>query len=201
MKQIFLIPAFLLMIASSKNSGGQSTADSPVKRSTYIVKPKAKSPNTKKSKAMLANVNAGALKDFIRSNRILSETKITSVNIKAVRHFSYSYKSISDAKWFKTEGGCLASFLSKGIYTKVVYDQQGWWLYNLLEYTEANLAFEIRHRVKSKYYDDDILVVHHYEFDSNKTVYIIRMQDKQSNIKTIKVGEDEIKDITEREQN
>jgi hypothetical protein len=201
MKLIFLIIPFLLMIASSKNSGGQSTTDSPVKRSTYTVEPKAKSSDKKKSKAMLANVNAGILKDFMRSNRILSETKITSVNIKAVRHFSYSYKHISDAKWFITEGGYLANFLSKGIYTKVVYDHQGWWLYNLLEYTEGNLDFDTRHRVKSIYYDDEILVVHHYEFDNNKTVYLIRMQDKKSNIKTIKVGDEEIKDITEREKN
>ena len=91
-----------------------------------------------------------------------------NVNIKAVRDFFRSYKNIGNAKWFKTESGYVAHFLSKGIDTKVAYDVKGRWLYNLLEYTEGNLAFEIRHLVKSKYYDDDILIVHQYEFDNTK---------------------------------
>ena len=34
-----------------------------------------------------------------------------------------------------------------------------------------------------------------------KTVYIIRMHDEKSNIKAIKVGDEKIKDITDRDKN
>ena len=189
MKQLFLIIAFPLMLASSKNAGAQWKNDVNNSRSA-----------DKKKITGRANVDAHILNNFTSSNRILAETKVTNVNINAVRHFVRSYKNIPDAKWFKTEGGYIASFLAKGIYTKIVYDTEGRWFYNLLEYSEANLAFEIRHIVKRKYYDDDIFVVHQYEFDNDKAVYIIRMTDQKSNIKTIKVCDEEIEDITQREK-
>jgi hypothetical protein len=204
MRQIFLIIAFVLMIASSKNSDAQSNNVSSAYSNSIALSTahsKAIPPGKKRFKARAENVNANVLDKFTRSNNILSETKVTNVNIDAVRDFTRSHKNISDAKWYKTEAGYLANFLSGGIYTKIVYDDKGRWLYNLLEYTEANMAFEIRHLVKRKYYDDDILIVHQYEFDDNKTVYIIRLQDKKSNIKTIKVCDEEIKDITQREKN
>jgi hypothetical protein len=196
MKRIFLITATFMMMATSKNAGAQWNNDVAPNHSSPTGNHKAKSPDKKKFKARSATVHGNVLKDFMRSNRILSETKAINVNINAVRHFIRSYGDISDAKWFATECGYIANFLSKGIYTKIAYDEKGRWLYNLLEYTEANLAFEIRHRVKRNYYDDDIFVVHQYEFDNNKTVYLIRMRDQQSNIVTLKVCDGEIEDIT-----
>ena len=201
MKQIFIIIAVLMMIASPENVGAQWNNDLELNHSKSTVKRNAKSPDKKKFSARAAGVDAHALKDFMNSNRILAEIKITHVNIKAVRHFIGSHKNISDAKWFETEGGYLASFISKRIFTKIVYDDKGRWMYNLLEYTEADLAFEIRDMVKRKYYDDDIFVVHQYEFDNNKTIYIIRMYDQQSSIRTIKVCDGEIEDITQLEKN
>ena len=201
MKQVFLVTAFLVMIASSKNSTGQSTNDVAFNHSTSTGNFQTISPDKKKTKARVPKVDLKELKSFTLSHKILSEIKETHVNIKAVRHFMLSYKNTSDAKWFKTEGGYVANFVTKGTYTKIVYDEKGRWLYNLLEYTEANLAFEIRHMVKRRYYDDDILLVHQYEFDNNKTIYLIRIQDKQSNIKTLKICDEEIEDITQREKN
>ena len=192
MKQIFLTIAITIMIAASKNAGAQWNND---------VNLNSKAANKKKITGRSKNVDVHVLSNFTNSSRILSETKMTNVNIKAVRHFSRSYKNIQDAKWFQTEGGHMASFISNEIFTKVFYDDEGMWFYNLLEYTEAKLPFEIRHIVKRKYYDGDIFVVHQYEFYNDKTVYIIRMYDQHSKIKTVKVCEEEIEDITQREKN
>ena len=201
MKHPLSIIVFLLMISASKISLAQDSNDMAVNHSGSTVNPIAISPDKKKFKSKSATLNSNALKSFINSNRILKEAKSKNVNINAVRDFIRSYKNVEDAKWFKTEDGYVASFLSKGTFTKVVYDEKGRWLYNLLEYTEANMAFEIRHIVKRKYYDSDILVIHQYEFDNDKTVYIIRMQDQHSNIVTLKVYDGEIEDITPRKKN
>lgn len=200
MKRILLITASFIVIASSKNAGAQWMNDVASNHSSSTGNVKAKSPVKKKFKPRTATVQGNVLKDFMGSNRILSETKAINVNINAVRHFIRSFGDLPDAKWFATECGYIANFLSKGIYTKIAYDERGRWLYNLLEYTEANLAFEIRHRVKRNYYDHDIFVVHQYEFDNNKTVYLIRMRDQQSNIVTLKVCNGEIEDITPRDK-
>ena len=139
------------------------------------------------------------MNNFVRSNRITSEIKAIKVNIKAVRNFIPIYKNIPDVKWFQTAGGFLANFTSKGIDTKIIYDEKGRWLYNLLSYPEVYLAFEISTMVKRNQYDNEILFVHEYVFDNKISTYLIRMKDKQSNISTLKVCEGEIVDITDRE--
>ena len=196
MTHIFLIVAFI-MIASCNNTGAQS--NKAFKHFSYTDYATAKSPDKKNHKARLSNINSNELNSFVQSHKIQSEIKVTAVNIKAVRDFIRSHVQVTDPKWFRTEGGYLASFLSKGIFRKIVYDHNGRWLYNLLEYTEDNLAFEVRHMVKSRYYDNDILLIHEYEFPNDKTVYLIRMQDRQSNIVTLKVCNGEMEFITPHE--
>ena len=196
MTHIFLIVAFI-MIASCNNTGAQS--NKAFSHFSYTGYATAKSPDKKNHKARLSNINSNELNNFVQSHKIQSEIKVTAVNIKAVRDFIRSHVQVTDPKWFRTEGGYLASFLSKGIFRKIVYDHNGRWLYNLLEYTEDNLAFEVRHMVKSRYYDNDILLIHEYEFPNDKTVYLIRMQDRQSNIVTLKVCNGEMEFITPHE--
>jgi hypothetical protein len=197
MKQISLIIAFLMMITTPGNSGAQSTNVILLEQFDSTDSLTAKLPYKKKSKTKVASVNTNALNNFVRSNTIISETKVTNVNIKAVRHFIRTYKSIPNVKWFKTGAGFLAHYSSKGIDTKIVYDEKGGWFYNLFSYTEASLAFEIRDMVKRKYYDNDILAVYQFDFNNKASVYIIRMQDQQSKIIALKVCDGEIVDITD----
>ena len=200
MNHLFFIIGFFLMIASSKNSTAQGTSETQFRYPGSVDKNnKALLPEKKKNKTRVPNVNANELNSFILSHKIQSEIKVTAVNIKAARDFSRSYAHITDAKWFRTDGGYLVNFLSNGIFRKIVYDYDGRWLYNLLEYTEGKLAFEIRHLVKSRYYDHDILMIHEYEFPNNKTVYLLRMHDRQSNIVTLKVSNGEMDFLTPHE--
>ena len=200
MKQLFLIFAFFTMIASCKTYKAQRTNDvsnnspAPIDLKTIFLDKKSFQTRT-------LTVSPNVLNSFVRSSRILSEAKLTEVNIAAVRHFTCFYKDVSEGKWFTTEAGYVVNFLSKGTYTKVFYDIKGRWLYNLLEYPEANLIFEIRDMVKRTYYDNDILAVHQFEFDKEKTVYLIRTRNQHSNIVTLKVCDGEIEDITNYEKN
>jgi hypothetical protein len=77
-----------------------------------------------------------------------------------------------------TNGGYIANFLSNGIHTNIVYDDQGRWFYNLLSFTDANLTLDIKDVIKSKYFNNEIIVVYQYEF-YNKAVCIARMYDQQ----------------------
>jgi hypothetical protein len=177
MKQIFSAIACLLMIISSKNSAAQSDSEIAFNNSTSIIDLPANP----------TNKNTSGTK--------VTYLKVTQVNMSAVRHFMRSHKNVSDERWFRTKDGYIANYLSKGIDTRIVYDEQGRLLYNLLVYTEDKLPFNIRHRVKSQYYDDDITEIRQYE-TRDKTVYIILMKDQQSDTKILQVSDDEIKDVT-----
>ena len=198
MKHIFFILGFLMILASSKNSTAQGTSQKQI-RYPGSTDNKVVSPEKKKNKVRSLNVNSNELNSFVLSHKIQSEIKVTAVDIKAARDFNRSYKHITDPKWFRTEGGYLASFLSKGIFRKIAYDSNGTWLYNLLEYTEGNMSFETRDMVKSRYYDNEILMIHEYEFPNSRTVTLIRMRDRKFNIVTLKVCNGEMEFITPHE--
>lgn len=170
MNQILLAAAILVLMVPPNNSSAQFPNDVA---NNYIPSPS----------------------DIMDSNTRV-ETKVTGINFKALRDFSRSYRNVNDAKWFITKNGYTASFDSKGINTQVIYDSRGWQLYSMLSYPENKLSPKIRHLVKSSYYDADIIGIHQFEFNNNKTVYVIKMLDKQSQPMTLKVYNGQIEDIT-----
>ena len=128
MRHLFFIIGFFMMIASSKNSSAQGTSETQFRypgSSDKNNNNKAVPPERKKTKTRLPNVNATELNSFILSHKIQSEIRVTAVNIKAARDFASSYPYITDPKWFRTDGGYLANFLSKGIFTKNCLRPQG----------------------------------------------------------------------------
>jgi hypothetical protein len=187
MKQIISAIAFLLIITLSKNSGAQSKNDLAYNNFSPVEDISLKSPDNKAFETKITHSKVAYL-------------KATQVDIKAVRHFIRSHKNVSDERWFRTEDGYIANFVSKGIDTRILYDGNGRWLCDLLVYTEDRLPSDIRHRVKSQYYDDDLTEIRQYE-TRDKTVYIILTKDQQSNTKILKVGEGEMEEITTHEKN
>ena len=120
------------------------------------------------------------------------EITVTNVNIKAVRDFARLYRNINNAKWYTTGKGYSASFDMDGKNIKVVYDINGMRQYTIISYTEKYLDFGIRDLVKRNFYDHNIIGVHQFEFENNKTVYVIKMIDAQANAMTLKVYDGQI---------
>jgi hypothetical protein len=174
MKQIFSALAVITMMIAAKNSDAQS--------------------KNAQSKSELAFNNTSIVVNMLlRSpDKKTFETKVSTVNIKAVRDFTRSYKNV-EARWFKTEGGYIANFLSNGIDKRIVYNDHGGWLYNLLTYTEDHLPTDVRNMVKSNYFNYDIVVVFQYDLKDG-SVYIIKLKD-QSNVKMVRVCDGEMEEI------
>jgi hypothetical protein len=171
MKQFLLSTAIFLMTASSNHSSAQSSNDIALNLAGLIAETSG-------------NIKVKA-----------TEARATEVSIRAMRDFTRAFKNVPEVKWFKSESGEFASFVSNGTHTKVLYDKKGRRSYSLVSYTESKLDRNIRHLVKSSYYDATIIGVHQFEFD-NKTVYAIKMLDQQSNPLTLKVCDGRIEDIT-----
>jgi hypothetical protein len=78
---------------------------------------------------------------------------------KAVKQFSKSYDKQNKASWFAVEDGFVAIFTEDGIKTKAYYDPKGRPVGEVRTYQEDKLPKEIRHMVKSTYYDFNIFLV------------------------------------------
>lgn len=107
---------------------------------------------------------------------------LNEVSSKAVRYFIKTYKNVDSVKWSRLtdgKGGFAASFSADGIPTIVLYDKSGNYEYCLREYFEDKLPREIRHRVKSTYYDFTICFIREVTMCDN-TVYAITLEDPVS---------------------
>lgn len=113
-----------------------------------------------------------------------------SISTKAIKNFTKTYKDASDASWFAIKDGYVAEFKRDGITTKVYYNPKGIWIANLRCYLEDKLPRDIRHLVKSHYYDFNIFYVQEVTV-GNETVYLVKIEDKTS-MKTIKVQDGEM---------
>ena len=95
-----------MMMISSKNSAAQSDSEIAFNNSTSIIDLPA-NPTDKNT-----------------SGTKVTYLKVTQVNMNAVRHFMRFHKKVSDERWFSTKDGYIANFLSKGIDTRIVYDDK-----------------------------------------------------------------------------
>lgn len=110
---------------------------------------------------------------------------VKEVNSKVLRSFYKTYGEIPDAKWSKTEIGFAVTFKKDGLLNNVFYKTNGAVEYKIKYYFEGQLPAEVRHLVKSNFYDYSVTLVSEVTKD-NATGYFVKIENKSA-IKTIRV--------------
>ena len=100
------------------------------------------------------------------------------VRSKAVRNFVRVYKNISDEKWYEIPDALMALFTVNDIDYRVDYDKKGNWLHTMRTYSENKLPGDIRHLVKSSYYDYNITFVQEIEKPREPFTYVVHLEGK-----------------------
>ena len=143
------------------------------------------------SKRLNANLNTSSSKEVALDEKEFSAANNNSgMSTKALKNFNKTFKNAVNADWVRIQDGFKAEFTKGDIETKVFYDRKGRWVANVRNYYEDNLPKEIRHRVKSVYYDYSIYYVQEITAE-DKVAYLVKIEDKNS-IKTIRVVNDEM---------
>jgi hypothetical protein len=109
------------------------------------------------------------------------------ISSKAVKNFHKEFTPPSGETWFYTEGGFVAKFTQDGIETRVDYDKKGNWMHTIRTYDEYKLPEDVRHLVKSSYYDYNITQVQEIEMPRDSFTYIVHLEGKTTliNVKVI----------------
>jgi hypothetical protein len=147
------------------------------------------------TKMFNGNLNTSTSKEVV-VNEKASDSEMpafasnSAMSTKAVKNFNKTFKEARNASWSETLDGLKAEFMNENVTTKVYYDTKGRWMASVRAYDEANLPRDIRHTVKSTYYDYDILHVQEITA-GNKTAYLVKIEDETS-IKTIRVTDDQM---------
>jgi hypothetical protein len=129
--------------------------------------------------------------DNISSEETSTAKAATSVNSKALKNFARLYKDVANEKWYNVHDGQVAMFTANGVDNRVAYDKKGNWVNTIRTYGESNLPGDVRHAVKSNYYDYNINLVQEIETPYNPTTYLIQLIGK-TEIISLRMCEGEI---------
>ena len=101
-----------------------------------------------------------------------------NVNSRVVKNFIRSYKDVSGEKWFEMKSGFVAMFSLDDIDYQVAYNKKGNWIRTIRSYGEVKLPQDLRHTIKSTYYEYDINRVQEIEKPVDPIAYIIQLVGK-----------------------
>jgi len=96
-----------------------------------------------------------------------------------IRTFLKTYNDVSGEKWIEVKEGFVALFNYNDIDYQVAYDKKGNLLRTIRSYSEDKMSQELRHIVKSNYYDYDINRVHEIETPLDSATYVIQLVGKK----------------------
>ena len=143
---------------------------------------------------LLAATKAPAQDNFIvRNNRLTLDLKTVAdkvfevpasiqpvtISDRVSKKFARQFGNITDAVWRKFDDGYEVRFTSHGIDTRVSLTKGGNYYSRVRYYTEKELPTDIRHQVRSTYYDFAITSVQEVEYD-HKTAYLVTITDAKS---------------------
>ena len=154
--------------------------------SNSLAKLKAQ-PLSEKIISLYKQLNLTRDSDFIFRN---------DINTKAVRNFIRDYENVTGAIWFKSANGLfVVYFTNENIQYWIYYNKKGDFEFMLRHYSEEKLPRDVRHQVRSNYYDFNIYHVSEIRY-YGKTEFFVRMEDKTC-WKKIKVVDDEMEVVEE----
>ena len=123
----------------------------------------------------------------------IGETTNPMISPRALKNFADTHKNVKGETWMKTEDGLSVRFISDDIRTTVLYNKKGYWIGSIKYYSEEKMPRNLRHIVKSTYYDYNIIYTQELENVDSEGVptYLICLEDK-SDIKLIRIRDGEM---------
>lgn len=120
-------------------------------------------------------------------------SELETISPRALRNFADTYRNVSGESWMKVKDGFSVRFTSDDIRTSILYDNKGYLVGSIKYYSEEKMSREIRHIVKSTYYDYNIIYAQEIETPDTKGMptYIICLQDN-TDIKMVRICDDEM---------
>jgi hypothetical protein len=119
--------------------------------------------------------------------------ELEAISPRAVKDFVNTHKNVKGESWMKTKDGFSVRFNSDDVRTTIYYDKKGNWAGSIKIYGEEKMLRDIRHLVKSTYYDYNIVYAQEIETTDSDGLptYVICVDDK-TKIKMIRICDGEM---------
>jgi len=107
---------------------------------------------------------------------VSATTPYVTVSEKVNKAFAQTFKNSSQARWYKFQEKFLVKFIMDDQENSALFTKGGRLVYHISFGTEKNLPTEIRHIVKTNYYDQTITWVYKVNQD-NRNIWVLSMED------------------------
>ena len=166
MKKLFLACCIkvLLVLTITESSNAQSL-NSTVKLDSQSFSEKP----TSSPRKMSAISDSGSL-------------RLNERNPNAVRNFAREFGNIPDTRWIKSANGFVAYFVHDNVQNWIIYNEKGSQEFMIRDYYEEKLPRNVRHTVKSVYYDFSIFSINEITV-KGVTIYVVTLKN-EANDKT-----------------
>lgn len=119
------------------------------------------------------------------------------VNLKAEKQFKKEYPQSREAEWSAlSDHSLVCRFSMNNIIHRAIYTPQGQWKYTTSGYTAGKLNKAVYDKVKTVYYNSNIVFVNQIDLADGGIIYIVELQDDKS-IKKVRVEGDEMEVVQE----
>jgi hypothetical protein len=121
-------------------------------------------------------------------------------NLKAETNFLKVYRHATGIEWSTLkDNSWMCRFYIDNISHRAFYSGKGKWLGTVSSYDGSKLDKNVSDRVKSNYYDFNIVFVNQVDMPGNKIFYIVEIQNEKS-IRKIRIDNDEMDVVQEFEK-
>ena len=137
--------------------------------------------------------NSSSLEYQVNATETKNSMNELAISPRAVKDFMNTHKNVTGESWMKTKDGFSVRFNSDDVRTTIYYDKKGNWSGSIKIYGEEKMLHDIRHLVKSTYYDYNIVYAQEIETTDSDGVptYVVCVEDK-TKIKMIRIRDGEM---------
>jgi len=142
--------------------------------------------------------NSSSLEYQMNATETKNSMNELAISPRAVKDFMNTHKNVTGESWMKTKDGFSVRFNSDDVRTTIYYDKKGNWSGSIKIYGEEKMLRDIRHLVKSTYYDYNIVYAQEIETTDSDGVptYVVCVEDK-TKIKMIRISAGEMSEWKE----
>ncbi|HMK19621.1 MAG TPA: hypothetical protein VK492_15570 [Chitinophagaceae bacterium] len=142
--------------------------------------------------------NGSSLEYQMNATETKSSMNELAISPRAVKDFMNTHKNVTGESWMKTKDGFSVRFNSDDVRTTIYYDKKGNWSGSIKIYGEEKMLRDVRHLVKSTYYDYNIVYAQEIETTDSDGVptYVVCVDDK-TKIKMIRISAGEMSEWKE----
>ena len=121
---------------------------------------------------------------------------LNHISTRAARDFVERYPDVENARWFAAKNGFIVRYSLDSLDTRTAYDLRGNWVYTIKVYGEAKMPRNIRHLIKTTYYDYTITLTEEIDRPNEHKIYLVHMYDATT-WKNVRVRDGEVTVVEE----